>query len=168
MSLTSERISPAEMKERQKNMIAKAEAVQPTVAVMESNWQAMIASQKEQVNSLLLLLEKMELLATSSQLASFMTQQLEALQKEGKKSSEVLEQHRKALLKEAEDMTEQMEVAAEKMEQSCGSVSEKFGQKLSMEQDLLKRHTKKLFWISMTPSLTLVLLELVRFLLQLT
>ena len=52
MSLESGKKSAAEMRAAQRDMISKAEAVQPTEAVMEPNWKALIESQKMQVNTL--------------------------------------------------------------------------------------------------------------------
>ena len=42
MSVESGRKSAEQMRAAQRDMISKAEAVQPTVAVMEPNWRAMI------------------------------------------------------------------------------------------------------------------------------
>ena len=46
MSSNCGRQSAADMREQQKKNLAQATAVQPTVAVMEHNWQALIASLK--------------------------------------------------------------------------------------------------------------------------
>ena len=64
MSLESGKKSAAEMRAAQRDMISKAEAVQPTVAVMEPNWKAMIDSQKAQVDTLGKILEKLGTLTT--------------------------------------------------------------------------------------------------------
>ena len=62
------RRSAADMRAAQRDMLSKAEAVQPTVAVMEPNWNAMIASQKMQVDALGDIMEKMETLTTKEEL----------------------------------------------------------------------------------------------------
>ena len=64
MSLESGKKSAEQMRQEQRDMISKAEAVQPTVAVMESNWRAMIESQKAQVDTLGKILEKLGTLTT--------------------------------------------------------------------------------------------------------
>ena len=58
------------MRAAQRDMLSKAEAVQPTVAVMEPNWNAMIASQKMQVDTLGDIMEKMETLTTKEELGN--------------------------------------------------------------------------------------------------
>ena len=58
-------------------MISKAEAVQPTVAVMEPNWKAMIESQKAQVKTLGEIQEYLDTLTTEDRFVEFMERHLQ-------------------------------------------------------------------------------------------
>lgn len=48
------------------------------------------------------------------------------------------------------------------MERQVGRTSEEFGKAILREQEQMKRTSRKLFWISMIPSLILVVWELTR------
>ena len=162
MSLESGKKSAAEMRAAQRDMISKAEAVQPTVAVMEPNWAAMIASQKAQVKTLGEILEALDTLATEEQMKAYMDIQLQILRSDGKASVEAMEQYRQALTREAKNTTSSMQDTMKSMERQVGKMNEEFGKAISQEQERMKNTSKKLFWISMIPSLILVLWELTR------
>ena len=59
----------------------------------------------------------------------------------------------------AEEQTRQMETAATGMQSQAGKISEQFSKQLSAVTQQQKRYTKKLFWISLIPSLLLLILE---------
>ena len=162
MSLESGRKSATEMRQAQRDMISKAEAVQPTVAVMEPNWKAMIDSQKAQVDTLGKILEKLGTLTTETQLVEYMERQLELLRQDGQTSLEAMEQYRQMLMREAQNTTAVMESAMKSMERQVGKMNEEFGRAILQEQERMKNTSKKLFWISMIPSLILVVWELMR------
>ena len=88
MSLESGRKSATEMRQAQKDMISKAESVQPTVAVMEPNWNALISSQKAQVKTLGEILEKFDTLSTEERLRAHLEMQLQVLRSDGKAISQ--------------------------------------------------------------------------------
>ena len=162
MSLESGRKSATEMRQAQKDMISKAEAVQPTVAVMEPNWNALIASQKAQVKTLSEILEKFDTLTTEERLRAHLDMQLQILRSDGKASVEVMEQYRQTLTLEVKNTTTAMQDLMKDMERQAGNLNEKFGKAISQEQERMKNTSKKLFWISMIPSLILVVWELTR------
>ena len=162
MSLESGRKSATEMRQAQRDMISKAEAVQPTVAVMEPNWKAMIDSQKAQVDTLGKILEKMGTLTTETQLVEYMERQLQILREDGQASLEAMEQYRQMLMQEAKNTTVTMQDMTKNMERAAGKMHEEFGKAISQEQEQMKNTSKKLFWISMIPSLILVVWELMR------
>ena len=162
MSLESGKKSAAEMRAAQRDMISKAEAVQPTVAVMEPNWKAMIESQKMQVKTLGEIQEYLDTLTTEKQLLLYMDRQLEILQQDGQTSREAMEQYRQALMQEAKNTTVTMQDTMKSLERQAGKMSEEFGNAISQEQERMKNTSKKLFWISMIPSLILVVWELTR------
>ena len=162
MSLESGRKSATEMRQAQKDMISKAEAVQPTVAVMEPNWNALIASQKAQVKTLGEILEKFDTLSTEERLRANLEMQLQILRSDGKASVEVMEQYRQTMMQEARNTASTMTELTRDLEKQAGNLNEKFGKAISQEQERMKNTSKKLFWISMIPSLILVVWELTR------
>ena len=162
MSLESGKKSAEQMRQSQRDMISKAEAVLPTVAVMEPNWRAMIDSQKAQVKTMGEILEKMDTLTTEKQLLLYMDRQLEILREDGQASREAMEQYRQTLLREAQNTTSTMQDTMKSVERQVGKMNEEFGRAILQEQERMKNTSKKLFWISMIPSLILVIWELTR------
>ena len=162
MSLESGKKSAAEMRAAQREMISKAESVQPTVAVMEPNWKAMIESQKAQVNTLGGILEQLGTLTTEEQMMAHMNMQLRLLKEDGQTSREAMEQYRQTLMREAQNTTSTMQDTMKSLERQVGKMSEEFGNAILREQERMKNTSKKLFWISMIPSLILVVWELTR------
>ena len=162
MSLESGKKSAAEMRAAQREMISKAESVQPTVAVMEPNWKAMIESQKAQVNTLGGILEQLGTLTTEEQMMAHMNMQLRLLKEDGQTSREAMEQYRQMLMREAQNTTVTMQDTMKSMERQVGKMSEEFGKAILREQERMKNISKKLLWISMIPSLILVVWELTR------
>ena len=162
MSLESGRKSAEQMRQSQRDMISKAEAVQPTVAVMEPNWKAMIDSQKAQVKTMGEILEKMDTLTTEERFLAQLEMQLQVLRSDGNASREAMEQYRQTLMREAQNTTASMESTMKSLERQAGKMSEEFGNAILREQERMKNTSKKLFWISMIPSLILVVWELTR------
>ena len=162
MSLESGKKSATEMRQAQKDMISKAESVQPTVAVMEPNWNALIASQKAQVKTLGEILEKFDTLTTEERLRAHLEMQLQILRSDGKASVEVMEQYRQTMMQEVKNATSLMQDTVKSLERQAGNLNEKFGKAISQEQERMRHTSKKLFWISMIPRLILVVWELVR------
>ena len=162
MSLESGRKSAEQMRQSQRDMISKAEAVQPTVAVMEPNWKAMIDSQKAQVKTMGEILEKMDTLTTEERFLAQLEMQLQVLRSDGNASREAMGQYRQTLMREAQNTTASMESTMKSLERQVGNMSEEFGKAISREQERMQNTSKKLFWISMIPSLILVVWELTR------
>ena len=162
MSLESGRKSATEMRAAQRDMISKAEAVQPTVAVMEPNWKAMIESQKMQIRTLGEIQEHLDTLTTKERMRAFLDMQLQVLRTDGKESREAMEQYRQTLMREAQNTTSTMQDMMKSLERQAGKMSEEFGRAILQEQERMKNTSKKLLWISMIPSLILVVWELTR------
>lgn len=162
MNLESGRKSAEQMRAAQREMISKAEAVQPTVAVMEPNWKAMIDSQKAQVDTLGKILETLGTLTTEERFLAQLEMQLQVLRSDGKASAETMEQYRQTLMREAQNTTVTMQDMTKDMEKAAGKMREEFGRVILQEQERMKNTSKKLFWISMIPSLILVAWELTR------
>ena len=162
MSLESGKKSAEQMRQSQRDMISKAEAVQPTVAVMEANWKAMIDSQKVQVKTMGEILEQLGTLTTEEQLMAHMNMQIQLLKEDGQASREAMEQYRQTLMREAQNTTSTMQDTMKSLERQAGKMNEEFGRAILQEQERMKNTSKKLFWISMIPSLILVVWELTR------
>ena len=162
MSLESGKKSAEQMRQEQRDRISMAASVQPTVAVTEKNWAAMIDSQKAQVDTLGKILEQLGTLTTEKQLLVYMDRQLEILREDGQASREAMEQYRQTLMREAQNTTSTMQDTMKSMERQAGRMNEEFGKAISREQERMKNTSKKLFWISMIPSLILVVWELTR------
>ena len=161
MNSENEKLSVLEMKERQKQMLDKAAAAQPAVTVLESNWRAMIDSQRMQVNSLARILESLGQLTTAEQLQTYLDIQLELLREDGKEMREFLKEYRDQMKTEMSNGSLLMERAVNQMEKQVGNTSAAFGQAISEEQKNIQSVSRKLIWISLLPSLTLLILELV-------
>lgn len=161
MNSENEKLSVLEMKERQKQMIDKAAAAQPAVTVLESNWRAMIDSQRMQVNSLARILESLDQLTTAEQLQTYLDIQLELLREDGKEMREFLKEYRDQMKTEMSNGSLLMERAVNQMEKQVGNTSAAFGQAISEEQKNIQSVSRKLIWISLLPSLALLILELV-------
>ena len=162
MSLESGKKSAEQMRQEQRDRISMAASVQPTVAVTEKNWAAMIDSQKAQVNTLGEILEQLGTLTTEEQLMAHMNMQLRLLKEDGQASREAMEQYRQMLMREVQNTTSTMQDTMKSLERQAGKMSEEFGRAISQEQERMKNTSKKLFWISMIPSLILVVWELTR------
>lgn len=161
MNSENEKLSVLEMKERQKQMIDKAAAAQPAVTVLDSNWRAMIDSQRMQVNSLARILESLDQLTTAEQLQTYLDIQLELLREDGKEMREFLKEYRDQMKTEMSNGSLLMERAVNQMEKQVGNTSAAFGQAISEEQKNIQSVSRKLIWISLLPSLALLILELV-------
>ena len=162
MSLESGKKSAEQMRQEQRDRISMAASVQPTVAVTEKNWAAMIESQKMQIKTLGDIQEYLDTLTTEKQLLLYIDRQLEILRQDGQASREAMEQYRQTLMREAQNTTSTMESTMKSLERQAGKMSEEFGDAILREQERMKNTSKKLFWISMIPSLILVVWELTR------
>lgn len=160
MSSEYGRRSPADMRAAQKDMIGKAEAVHPTVAVTEPNWRALIASQKEQVRTLGEILETLDTLTTNEQLTTYMDRQLELLREDGQTSAELLEQYRQTLTAEVTSTASTLRDLISELTKQAGSMSVEFGKALSQAEEQTKRTSNLLLRLSMVPGLITLLLDL--------
>ena len=138
MSLESGKKSAEQMRQEQRDRISMAASVQPTVAVTEKNWAAMIDSQKAQVDTLGKILEQLGTLTTEEKLVAFMEMQLQTLRTDGKASAEAMEQYRQTLMREAQNTTSTMQDTMKSLERQVGKMSEEFGRDILHEQERMK------------------------------
>lgn len=162
MSLDSGKRSAAEMRAAQRERISQAETAVPAVVVTEKNWAAMIDSQKTQIKTMGEMLEQLSTLTTQEQLVEYMNQQLEIPRQDSSASAETMEEYRQTLMQEAKSTTNTMQNTMMSMERQVGRMNEEFGKAILQEQERMKNTSKKLLWISMIPSLILVVWELMR------
>ena len=162
MSLESGKKSAAEMRAAQRERLSQAETATPAVVVTEKNWTAMIESQKMQIKTLGEIQEYLDTLTTEEQMMAHMNMQLRLLREDGQASREAMEQYRQTLMREAQNTTSTMQDMMKSMERQAGKMNEEFGRAIMQEQERMKNTSKKLFWISMIPSLILVVWELTR------
>ena len=162
MSLESGKKSAAEMRAAQRERLSQAETATPAVVVTEKNWAAIIESQKMQIKTLGEIQEHLDTLTTEKQLLLYMDRQLEIMREDGQASREAMEQYRQTLMREAQNTTSTMQDTVKSLERQVGKMSEEFGRAILQEQERMKNTSKKLFWISMIPSLILVVWELTR------
>ena len=155
-----------EMKAKQRGLMQQAEKVHPCVAVTEPNWAALIASQKAQIDTLSEIQSALMAVTTKNELKGYMNQQLEILLENGRKAAETLAAYQAQMKAAAAEQMRQVERASTEMQTQAGKISEQFSKQLSTAVDHQKHCTKKLFWISMIPSLILLLSELMRLILR--
>ena len=154
--------SAAEMRAAQREKISQAETAAPAVVVTEKNWVALIESQKVQVKTLCEIMEALDTLTTEERLVEYMERQLQILREDGENSRSAMEQYRQTMTQEAKNTASSMRDLMKDMAQQAGKMREEFGSVVFQEQERMKRTSKKLFWISMIPSLILVVWELTR------
>ena len=162
MSLESGKKSAAEMRAAQRERLTQAETATPAVVVTEKNWAAMIESQKMQIKTLGEIQEYLDTLTTEERMRAFMDMQLQVLRSDGNASREAMEQYRQMLTREAQNTTSSMQDTMKSLERQVGKMNEEFGKAILQEQERMKNTSKKLFWISLIPSLILGIWELTR------
>ena len=152
--------SAADMREQQKKNLAQATAVQPTVAVMEHNWQALIASLKMVTETEAQILEQLALLATTEELISLMGKQIEVLEEYQEAAIQAMQDYQKLVSTEAKDAQKLMQAATKAIEARSGEVSEKFSKAICEEQQSMRKWMLRCLLISLIPSVLQVILLL--------
>ena len=160
MSSNCGRQSAADMREKQKQNLAQATAVQPTVAVMEHNWQALITAMKIVTETEAQILEQLALLATTEELISLMGKQIEVLEEYQEAAIQAMQDYQKLVSAEAKDAQKLMQAATKAIEARSGEVSEKFSKAISEEQQSMRKWMLRCLLISLIPSVLQVILLL--------
>ena len=180
MSSNCERRSAADLREKQKQMIAQAEAVQKTVAITEPNWQALITSLKvmtetvaqileqqmllakdqELQESLEMIWKKLAVLVTRGELQGILNRQVKTLTQHQKETTDVMEAYRQEILTATEEAQKKIASMTTSTEARCGQLSEKFSKAISEEQQSLHTWMLRCLLISLIPSVLQVILLL--------
>ena len=179
--------SAADMRAAQKETLEQAAAVQKTVAVMEPNWRALIASLtqmaeteaqiQEQLDRLQLLATRKELdaimadvwnklavLVTRGELQGILNRQIRMLTEQQKQTTEVMKAYRQQILTAAEEAQQKIAHTTTSTEAHCGQLSEKFSKAISEQQSQMKQWMLRCLLISLIPSvlqLSLLLTQLI-------
>ena len=160
MNSNCERRSAADMRERQKQNLAQASAVQPTVAVMEHNWKALITSLNTVVETETQILEQLAPLATKEELISLMGEQIDVLREYQDAAMDVQADYLKMITASAESAQKMMESATNTMQVRSGEVSERFSRAICEEQKSLRKWMIRCLLISLIPSAVQIILLL--------
>ena len=160
MSSNCGRQSAADMREQQKKNLAQATAVQPTVAVMEHNWQALITAMKIVTETEAKILEQLALLATTEELISLMGKQIEVLEEYQEAAIQAMQDYQKLVSTEAKNAQKLMQTATNAIETRSGEVSEKFSKAICEEQQSMRKWMLRCLLISLIPSVLQVILLL--------
>ena len=160
MNSTCERRSAADMRERQKQNLAQASAVQPTVAVMEHNWKALITSLNTVVETETQILERLAPLATKEELISLMGEQIDVLREYQDAAMDVQADYLKMITASAESAQKMMQSATNTMQVRSGEVSESFSKVICEEQKSLREWMIRCLLISLIPGAIQVVLLL--------
>lgn len=153
MNSESARKSPQELKNQARQALREAERIVPCVAVMDSNWAGLINSLKVQLQMLEEMKKQMNSLATEQTMINLLASQIKLLQEHAKDTVEMMETYQAWMEDAAANQTEQMEKTSSEMQLQAGKISEQFSKQLSEVTQQQKCYARKLFWISMIPSL---------------
>jgi hypothetical protein len=158
------------MRAAQKETLEQAAAVQKTVAVMEHNWQALIASQKLQVETLAQILERMMLLATDTDVQATLQNLYYTLETRFIDLNVILHEYDSQISGTAQEAEKTITAATQEAQKKivsmttsteahCGQLSEKFSKAISEQQSQMKKWMLRCLLISLIPSaLQLILL----------
>ena len=163
--------SAADMRAAQKETLEQAAAVQKTVAVMEPNWQALIASQKLQVETLAQILERMMLLATDTDVQATLQNLYYTLETRFIDLNVILHEYdsqisgtareaEKTITAVTQDAQKKISSVTASTEAHCGQLSEKFSNAISEQQSQMKKWMLRCLLISLIPSVLQVILLL--------
>lgn len=159
MNSESARKSSQEMKKVQKEMLERAQQAQPAVVLTDANWKALIASQQNQIKTLGQLLDIAYTHADREELVGWANQMMGILRADALEQRREQGQYKEELTAVLNKQTALLESTVTDTEKQVGSMREKFSSAILQEQTQLRKAQKKLFWISLIPSLTLVILE---------
>ena len=170
MNFTTEKKSPLNFIAEAQEQITAAEKVHPCVTVTEPNWMALISTQKAQIELLLDIQNTLLTLTTEKELKAYMDEQLNTLIQYTEQTKEATEQFQRAMETSSEKLTKSIRQLTADTEKQVGRMKESCSQNISMlrstAQDKLKRHTDRMFLISLIPSAVLIVLELMRHILS--
>lgn len=167
MSSQSERLTPEQMKERQRQNLTSAYEGKLYTLLTEENWLALLNSQYLQTEQLAELQEQLPLLITEAKMSQLLEQQNALLRQEATVAAKEAEQYRQLLEAKANTISTELgkQVAAlqtqvKELEKQAGSMREKCSSALAEQRAQLEQQSRKLLRWSLIPAVTVLLLEL--------
>lgn len=173
--------SAADMRAEQKMKLEQAAAVQPTVAVMEPNWKALISSLtqmaeteaqiQEQLDRLQMLAtheeldaimanvwNKLAVLATRGEIQHVMNKQLRELKAHQVQSAEAIAVFQQAMTASIEEAQQRVDSMMTSTEKRFGQMQEQLSKTISAQQEKLRKWQIKCLLIGLIPSLLQLIL----------
>ena len=152
MSSESGKLSPEELRARERQARQAAESVVPCVTVTEQNWKGLLALEQLHADLLTELIARNDSLATQEHLDKSMGWLTQYLHSYTTETTDRTESYQKKLKAEAEAFTSAAQTAVSVLLKQAGNVSEKFSSGLQEERKAMRRFQRKLFWISLLPT----------------
>ena len=162
MNSESERKSSETLKAQAKMNLERAAQTATFIAVPEKAWTALIQTQKNQFDLLNMLLERTKTLATWSDLSDMQEEQLAQLTAHAEQTKQTLTAFQETLQAQAEQIQTATLTSMETFRSQVGKASESFSQQLYSAEQTTKRSLKRMIWISIIPTILLIIWELIR------
>ena len=162
MSSESGRKSPSELKAQAKMNLAQAAQTETYVSITEKNWRALIQSQQTQIDMLSTMMNTIETLATWNDLSDMQQEQLDKLTSHAEDTQQTLTEFQQLLQQQAEQIQTATSTSLENFQSQAGKTSEEFSKKLYSAEEQTKSSLKKLIWVSLIPTILLIIWELIR------
>ena len=162
MSSESGRKSPSELKAQAKMNLAQAAQTETYVSITEKNWRALIQSQQTQIDILSTMMSTMETLATWNDLSDMQQKQLDKLTSHAEETQQTLTEFQDTLQKQAQQIQSQTSSSMKDFQLQAGNTSEEFSKKLYSAEEQTKSSLKKMIWVSLIPTILLIIWEVIR------
>ena len=162
MSSESGRKTPSELKAQAKMNLAQAAQTETYVSITEKNWRALIQSQQTQIDILSTMMSTMETLATWNDLSDMQQKQLDKLTSHAEETQQTLTEFQDTLQKQAQQIQSQTSSSMKDFQLQAGNTSEEFSKKLYSAEEQTKSSLKKMIWVSLIPTILLIIWEVIR------
>lgn len=143
-----------DLKELSRRQIKAAADAVPCLTVTEKNWTALLGLQQSQIQLLVEIQTAAAQLATKEELMEYLDQRVQELEHHSMEMQSVAQRFQREMERSASEIAKNLSLQA-------GRMSEDFSRNLYLEQERMRKHTDRLFWIALIPSVALVILELI-------
>ena len=162
MNSGSEKKSLPELKAQAQRNLDVAKQTETFVSVPERSWTAMIQLQQTQINMLSSIAESLKTLATWNELSDMQEEQLRELTAHAEQTEQTLTAFQETLQQQAEQIQTATLTSMETFRSQAGKASESFSQQLSSAEQTAKRRLKRTVFVSLIPTILLIIWELIR------
>ena len=162
MNSESERTSWSELKAQSQRNLDVAKQTTKFVSVPERSWTAMIQLQQTQINMLGSIAESLKTLATWNDLSDMQEEQLTQLTAHAEQTEQTLTAFQETLQEHAEQIQTATLTSMETFRSQAGKASESFLRQLSTAEQTAKRRLKRTAFVSLIPTIFLIIWELIR------